>query len=293
LVAALASWLDAKAHQGQWLLRIENVDTPRCVPGAAEQILHQLQACGLVPDGTVVWQSSRSSAYAQALAQLQQQGLAYACTCSRKSIAAYWAAHNKPLQAGAELPYPGTCRPSATRSIDKASAPESPHTWRFNIAQLQSQHRLPLHTPWHDRRLGAQAQNVQEHIGDFVLQRADQVWAYQLAVVVDDAWQGMTHVVRGLDLADNTPRQRLLQIALGLPALTYLHTPLVLDAEGHKLSKQTGAAAVDVSTSALAQQAVSQAAVSLGLPPQNGPLSDALQTWVQAWAALYDPTVST
>lgn len=292
-MAALASWLDAQAHQGQWLVRIEDVDTPRCVPGAAEHILHQLQACGLASDAKVVWQSSRSTAYAQALGQLQQQGLAYACTCSRKTIAAFWAAHNKPLQAGTELPYPGTCRPCAASSIANAPTLNSHHTWRFNIAQLQSQHGLPLHTPWHDRHLGAQAQNVQEHIGDFVLQRADQVWAYQLAVVVDDAWQGITHVVRGLDLADNTPRQRLLQIALDLPVLTYLHTPLVLDAHGHKLSKQTGAAAVNVSTPALALQAVSQAAVSLGLPPHNGPLSDALQTWVQGWAALYGPTFST
>lgn len=292
LVAALASWLDAQAHQGQWLVRIEDVDTPRCIPGAAEQILHQLHACGLVPDDTVVWQSSPSTAYAQALAQLQQQGLAYACTCSRKTIAAHWAAHHRPLQAGAELPYPGTCRPSAGHA-PAAPAPNSPHTWRFNIEQVQRQHGLPLHTAWHDRHLGAQAQNVQDHIGDFVLQRADHVWAYQLAVVVDDAWQGITHVVRGLDLADNTPRQRLLQIALGLPALAYLHTPLVLDAQGHKLSKQTGAAAVDVSTPALAQQALSQAAHALGLPPHNGPLAEALHTWVQAWAALYAPTFST
>ena len=292
LVAALASWLDAQAHQGQWLVRIEDVDTPRCVPGAAEHILYQLHACGLVSNETVVWQSSRSHAYAQALAQLQQQGLAYACTCSRKTIAAYWTAQHKPLQAGSELPYPGTCRPSAARTLATAPTPNGPHTWRFNIAQVQSQHGLPNPTPWHDRHLGAQEQNVQDHVGDFVLQRADHVWAYQLAVVVDDAWQGITHVVRGLDLADNTPRQRLLQIALGLPTLTYLHTPLVLDAQGHKLSKQTGAAAVDVSTPALAQQALSQAAEALDLPKHSGALGDALHIWVQAWAALYAPTYS-
>lgn len=293
LVAALASWLDAKAHGGQWLVRIEDVDTPRCVPGAAEHILDQLQACGLMPDGTVVWQSIRSAAYAQALAQLQEQGLAYACTCSRKTIAAHWAAHSKPLQAGAELPYPGTCRTSAARTLATAAVANSRHTWRFNITQVLSQHGLSSQTHWHDRHLGAQEQNVQEHIGDFVLQRADTVWAYQLAVVVDDAWQGITHVVRGLDLADNTPRQRLLQIALGLPALKYLHTPLVLDAQGHKLSKQTGAAAVNVSTPALALQAVSQAAEALGLPPHNGPLGDALHTWLQAWKVRHAPTFST
>ena len=146
---------------------------------------------------------------------------------------------------------------------------------------------LQAPTTWRDRLLGEQQQDVQPHVGDFVLQRADQVWAYQLAVVVDDAWQGITHVVRGQDLADNTPRQRLLQIALGLPALAYLHTPLVLGPQGDKLSKQTGAAAVDVSTPQLAMQALSQAATALGLPPHSGPIHESLATWVQAWQAAY------
>lgn len=287
LVAALASWLDAKAHGGQWLVRIEDVDTPRCVPGADQYILQQLQACGLIPDEPVVWQSTRSTAYAQALTQLQNQGWAYACTCSRKTIAAHWAARGTPVQARAELPYPGTCRPchaaAARRNVDSTSSP----AWRFHISAVMKAKGLQAPTTWHDRLLGEQQQEVEAHVGDFVLQRADKVWAYQLAVVVDDAWQGITHVVRGQDLADNTPRQRLLQIALELPALVYLHTPLVFGAQGDKLSKQTGAAAVDVATPELAMQALSHAAAELGLPSHKGPIHQALTSWVTAWQALY------
>jgi glutamyl-Q tRNA(Asp) synthetase len=148
-------------------------------------------------------------------------------------------------------------------------------------------HHLPCPTRWLDRRLGGQQQDVQAHVGDFVLQRADGLWAYQLAVVVDDAWQGITHVVRGQDLADNTPRQRLLQIALGLPTVAYLHTPLVLSAQGDKLSKQTGAAAVDVATPEQAMQALSHAALALGLPPHTGPVHEALASWVASWVTAW------
>lgn len=290
LVAALASWLDAKAHSGQWLVRIEDIDTPRCIAGADQYILQQLHACGLVPDEAVVWQSTRSSAYEQALAQLQNQGWGYACTCSRKTIAHYWAVHGSALQRHAELPYPGTCRPGQTHpnhSPHPQAATQQHVAWRLHIARVMEAHHLPSPTSWLDRRLGWQQQDVQAHVGDFVLQRTDGLWAYQLAVVVDDAWQGITHVVRGQDLADNTPRQRLLQIALGLPTVAYLHTPLVLSAQGEKLSKQTGAAAVDVATPEQAMQALSHAALTLGLPPHTGPIHEALAFWVTAWHTMY------
>lgn len=285
LVAALASWLDATAHHGTWVVRIEDVDTPRTVPGSDSHILQQLLACGLVPHEPVVWQSQRSAAYAHALASLQHQGVAYACTCSRQTIAQYWAQHG--VVAGAphvphtERPYPGTCR------AQPPAQPLPAHAWRLAVAHVLTQHHLPSRMVWHDRQQGEQSQRVEQAVGDFVLQRADDVWAYQLAVVVDDAWQGITHVVRGLDLADNTPRQRVLQVALRVPTPAYLHTPLVCDDDGRKLSKQQGASGLDVSTPALAAQALSQAAQVLGLPAHAGPVSAALATWVPAWAAMH------
>lgn len=277
LVAALASWLDARAwnggHGGRWLVRIEDVDTPRCLPGAAETILHQLAACGLHPDGPVLYQSARSAAYQQALEQLQAQGLAYPCACSRKDIAAVYAAQGHTPERHATLPYPGTCRNGLHGGAARA--------WRFNTQAAPTLH-------WQDRRLGPQQQNVAQAVGDFVLRRADGLWAYQLAVVVDDAAQGITHVVRGQDLADNTPRQILLQQALNLSSPEYLHTPLVCAADGEKLSKQHGAPAIDVSQPL---QALSAAANVLGLTKLTSEpttLSDALNLWVQAWSHLYN-----
>ena len=230
LVAALASWLDARAVGGAWLVRIEDVDTPRCVPGAAEQILAQLAACGLHPDEVPAWQSQRSGFYEAALLRLMDAGLAYPCGCSRKDIAEALSAQGLEHQRFGELVYPGTCRTGLQGKAARAV--------RFRAEG-------PVH--WHDRRLGPQQQDVAAVVGDFVLKRADGPWAYQLAVVVDDAEQGITDVVRGEDLADNTARQILLQQALGVPLPRYLHTPLVRAADGHKLSKQNGAAALDVS----------------------------------------------
>lgn len=277
LVAALASWLDARAWNGgdggRWLVRIEDVDTPRCLPGAAETILYQLAACGLHPDGPVLWQSTRSAAYQQALDHLLAQGLAYPCACSRKEIAAMQAVQGHAPERHATLPYPGTCRNGLHGRAARA--------WRFNTQTA------PI-VDWYDRRLGSQQQNVAQTVGDFVLRRADGLWAYQLAVVVDDAAQGITHVVRGQDLADNTPRQMLLQRALGVPTPQYLHTPLVCAADGEKLSKQHGAPAVDVRQPL---QALSAAAEVLGLTKptsQHATLSDALNLWVQAWSHLYN-----
>jgi glutamyl-Q tRNA(Asp) synthetase len=266
LVAALASWLDARTHGGQWLVRIEDVDTPRCEPGADQAILKQLAACGLAPDGPVMWQSQRGDAYAAALQCLVKKGWAYPCGCSRKEIESAQA-----VARHSAAVYPGTCREGLKGKPARA--------WRLNVQAVQAALGLPAITHWHDRRLGDQQQNVGQDVGDFVLRRADGLWAYQLAVVVDDAAQGVSHVVRGQDLADNTARQIVLQLALGLPTPQYLHTPLVLGADDEKLSKQNGALALDLSDPLAA---LGQAAQVLGLPAQPAPhnfLSQAQASW--------------
>jgi glutamyl-Q tRNA(Asp) synthetase len=250
LVAALASWLDARAHSGRWLVRIEDIDTPRCVAGADQTILAQLAACGLWPEEPPLYQSQRGAVYQNALDQLIAQALAYPCGCSRQDIAHAMQASGQPLQRHGELIYPGTCRAGLNGKPARA--------WRLLTDKYQSNSALAQsgraqaaikfiadEVVWQDRRLGQQTQNVSQQVGDFVLKRADGLWAYQLAVVVDDAAQGITDIVRGQDLADNTARQILLQRALGLPTPRYLHTPLVLGANGEKLSKQNGAQALD------------------------------------------------
>ncbi|MGH6627511.1 MAG: tRNA glutamyl-Q(34) synthetase GluQRS [Burkholderiaceae bacterium] len=289
LVAALASWLDAHAHGGRWLVRIEDVDTPRCVPGADRLILQQLAACALLPDEEPVYQSQRSALYQRALDRLARSRLAYPCACSRKDIEAVRVALGLAHKRHAELVYPGTCRQGlrgrparAWRLLTAVSEGKLPaaQTQRAQAAINSIANHI---ITWRDRRLGAQQQDVAAEVGDFVLKRADGLWAYQLAVVVDDAAQGITHVVRGADLADNTPRQILLQRALAAPLPQYLHTPLVLGANGEKLSKQNGAQALDTSTPARTLAALNAAAAMLGLPPQNAPLADALAAWVGLW----------
>jgi glutamyl-Q tRNA(Asp) synthetase len=269
LVAALASWLDARANAGRWLVRIEDVDTPRCVAGAAETILKQLADCGLVADEEPVWQSARSAIYQDALDQLVSAGRAYPCACSRKDIELALAGQGRPHERGGELVYPGTCRTGLCGRPARA--------WRLRTTSGA--------VDWHDRRLGPQRQDVEHEVGDFVLRRADGLWAYQLAVVVDDAAQGITHVVRGEDLADNTARQILLQRALGFSTPGYLHTPLVLGVNGEKLSKQNGARALDTSDPLAALNA---AARVLGLAAQAGPVPDALAAWQAEWRASYN-----
>jgi glutamyl-Q tRNA(Asp) synthetase len=308
LVAALASWLDARAHGGLWRVRMEDVDTPRCIPGAGALILQQLAACGLHPDGPVLWQSQRQAAYQQALDTLVQRGLAYPCTCTRKHIADTLAAQGWQRPRHGELRYPGTCRPAApphpaTTTTFPAptgpSTPNAPHAWRLRTDADSSKNWPPAlflidkfapefdattpHCRWHDRQAGWQQQDVDATVGDFVLQRSDGLWAYQLAVVVDDAAQGITHVVRGADLLDNTPRQLLLQRALGLPHPVYLHTPLVLGPNGEKLSKQNGAAPLVLDHPGTVLAALNAATTTLGLPPHAGPLAEALGAWVKAW----------
>ena len=269
LVAALASWLDARAHGGVWLIRIEDVDTPRCVPGADQRIVQQLAACALVSDEAVLFQSRRGAAYQQALDALVAAGLAYPCGCTRKAIAAAQAALGQGRERHGELVYPGTCRDGLHGQPARA--------WRLRTDRGTD----PV--TWTDRRLGPQQQCVGREVGDFVLRRADGLWAYQLAVVVDDAAQGISHVVRGADLADNTPRQILLQRALGLPTPQYLHTPLVLGANGEKLSKQNGAQPLELADPLAALRC---AAASLGLPTADTAgrtVAEALVTWVAHW----------
>lgn len=295
VVAALASWLDARAAalQGwhsRWLVRIEDVDSQRCSPAAAETILGQLQALGLHADGPVVWQSQRQAVYASALQQLQWSQEAYACRCTRKDIEAAWQAKGVIKERFQTLIYPGTCR--LIPHVEPVRA------WRFALPEPGSQppslvaaglNAEALH--WSDRRLGAQSQNVLQEVGDFVLLRADGAWSYQLACVVDDALQGVSHIVRGEDLCDNTARQLLLQQALGASAPRYLHVPLARDARGDKLSKGNHAPSIDESQP---QQSLLAAAQVLGLPVQQEeaqwPVSQLLAAWVPRWAQQYPLT---
>jgi glutamyl-Q tRNA(Asp) synthetase len=280
LVAALASWLDARAHGGRWLVRMEDVDGPRCVPGAAQVILQQLARCGLLPDEVPWVQSTRSTAYAAALVRLRNQGLVYDCGCTRREVeGALWQAGARPQRHG-ERVYPGTCRVGLAGKPARA------------VRLLTRRGGQEQTVRWLDRRLGLQQQNITSEVGDFVLHRADGQWAYQLAVVVDDAAQGVTHVVRGEDLADNTPRQILLQRDLGLPTPSYLHTPLVWAADGAKLSKQNGVQALSLGDDAAVRRELLAASAVLGLalpgppPLANGQLSDWLAWAVRAWAGI-------
>lgn len=260
VVAALGSWLDARWHGGSWWVRIEDLDAPRCVPGAEAFILWQLRALGMWPDAPPWRQSQRGDVYAAALRQLVESGRAFPCACTRAQLAQA----QGPRERHAERPYPGTCRQGLGGKPARA--------WRLRVPDGV--------VPWHDRRLGDQAQDVAVDVGDFVLRRADGLWAYQLAVVVDDAAQGVTDVVRGEDLADNTPRQIVLQSALGLSVPRYLHVPLVRAEDGHKLSKQNGAQAVDVQDPLRVLQA---AGCALGLPALE---ADGIPGWLtQAVAA--------
>jgi glutamyl-Q tRNA(Asp) synthetase len=228
LVSALASWLDARAHRGAWLVRIEDIDGPRTVPGAAEEILATLGSFGMHADEAPLWQSTRTARYRQALDQLKASGLIYPCGCTRKEIAdSLLRAHTR----NTTLAYPGTCRDGLHGKPARA--------WRLRVPDGDA-----AIIRFHDRWQGQQTQNLATEVGDFVLRRADDQWAYQLAVVVDDADAGITHIVRGADLLDSTARQIYLQRCLGVPTPTYLHVPVVTNKDGEKLSKQTGATAL-------------------------------------------------
>jgi len=223
LVAAVGSYLDAKHHNGIWLVRMEDLDTPRCVPGAADDILRTLQAFGLHSDEPVMYQSQRTATYEEALQQLQSIHATYPCCCTRREIADS-AFH------GIEGPvYPGTCRNGLPDGREGRA-------WRVRTDDS------PVR--FEDELQGSIAQQLEKDIGDFVVKRADGLFAYQLAVVVDDAAQGITHVVRGADLLDSTPRQIYLQRLLKLTTPGYMHLPIAVNAAGEKLSKQTLAPAV-------------------------------------------------
>lgn len=243
LVAALASWLDARAAGGRWLVRMEDLDRPRCSQASADTLLRQLEVYGLTWDGTVLYQSQRDDAYAAALDALKAQGAVFVCTCTRSQLA------HAPRNAEGEIVYPGTCRLHA--------APQSEHhAWRVRVENV-SAHFV-------DRIHGALQQDLAAEVGDFVVKRADGLFAYQLAVVVDDAFQGVTQVVRGADLLWNTPRQIYLQGLLGLPAPAYAHVPLVTNAAGQKLSKQTLAPALPETGR---RTVLAEALAALGHPP--------------------------
>ena len=261
LVAALASYLDAKAYVGNWLVRIEDVDTPRCIDGMDKIILQQLAALGLLPDEPPVYQSQRNALYQAELDKLIAEHKVFPCSCSRKDVAeAIAKADPNAKPKSGELIYPGTCRHGMTQAL----APNAQPAWRFITSG-----------------------EVKSQIGDFVLKRADGCFAYQLAVVVDDALQGISHVVRGADLLDNTLRQIALQQALGYPTPQYLHTPLVMAADGQKLSKQNGAAALDT-THPL--ETLNAAAKVLNLTEQHTSIANALAVWTAQWRSLYNIT---
>jgi glutamyl-Q tRNA(Asp) synthetase len=268
LVAALASYLDARAHDGTWLIRIEDIDEGRSVPGAAEEILDLLQRLGMTSDREVVWQSRRKHLYAAAYDRLA--GHVYPCGCNRREIAD---SRLGVAPDGAAI-YPGTCRHGLAPG-------RSPRSLRLRVPDAGDDV-----ITFHDRMAGVVTQRLASESGDFVLKRADGYWAYQLAVVVDDAEQGVTDVVRGADLLDSTPRQIFLQRLLGVPTPRYLHVPVVRNAAGEKLSKQTGALAVRPGDEAGAVAALRESAGFLRLDvPPAGSLAEFWRLAVPAWRA--------
>ena len=235
LVAALASYLDAKAHDGKWLVRIEDLDPPREIAGSSTRILEQLQVFALKWDGEVMFQSARLSVYEQILQRLMSQGFCFYCNCSRQRVSAL------------DGIYDGRCR-----NRELASGPDVAVRVRTNPDLMQLT----------DRIQGKYTQNLEQEIGDFILKRKDGLFSYQLAVVADDAAQEITHVVRGNDLLASTPRQIYLQQLLGLPIPRYAHIPIVVNELGQKLSKQHFAQPID---HASASSLISSALRSLGM----------------------------
>lgn len=260
LVAALASWLQARHAGGRWLLRIDDLDPPREAPGATKAILAALAALGLAADAPVLYQSRRAAAYAVALTQLREAGHAFPCWCTRGDLTAGRRVHH-------QLHRDGHCLAPARRG--------RPPTWRLRAPDIAIE--------FDDGLQGRQRQNVRSDVGDFVLRRADGVWGYHLACVVDDAFQGVTEVVRGCDLIDSTPRQILLQRLLGLPTPAYLHLPLALDAAGRKLAKSTAAPAID---NGAPLAALRRALAFLGQPQ---PAAGTVAALLQAASRGFDP----
>ena len=258
LVAAVGSFLDARARGGEWLVRIEDIDPPREVAGAADDILRALDRFALYPDGETIYQSRRTALYEQALEQLDTAGHLYPCACSRRDI-------RQLSPDGDPRVYPGTC-------CNGVPPGRTPRSLRLRVPALSIGFR--------DRLQGDICEWLPASCGDFVLKRADGLFAYQLAVVVDDAQQDITDVVRGADLLDSTPRQILLQQLLGVPTPRYLHLPVAVNRAGEKLSKQTGAPAVDTDHPAPTLCAVLE---FLGLQPPTA-LAKADPETVWQWA---------
>ena len=258
LVAAMASWLDVRAHGGRWIVRLEDIDQPRTVPGADAQIIAGLESHGFRWDGPVVRQSDRLPLYQEAFDRLRAQGAVYPCACSRREV------------DDSDAVYPGTCRHGLRG--------RTPRAWRMRVP--------PGRVAFEDRAAGLVHQDLEQEVGDFVVRRADGFWAYQLAVVVDDGAQGVTDVVRGADLLDSTPRQRLLQAALGLPQPRTLHVPLVVDASGRKLAKSNGAAPLDPTHPLPALHAAAQALMLdvAGTATVTAFWEAATQAWASRWA---------
>lgn len=285
LVAALGSWLDARAHNGKWLLRIEDIDTTRTVLGADQEIMRQLLACGLQWDGEVTWQSERQKHYQNAFDHLQELNLLYPCLCSRKKIFDALQANGVNLERNQELVYIGTCRPASPQSLAKKRNESAVCAWRLALPQK-------LLIEFEDRLLGKQSQNLSQEVGDFVLKRRDGLFTYQLAVVVDDAEQEITHIVRGQDLLSNTARQIHLQNILSYSNPQYLHLPLVLDEHGEKLSKQTLATAIYTRDKRQTLHELRKAAKHLGL--QNLPDGEniSIEEWLFAATQAWDKKIT-
>ncbi len=264
LVAAVASYCDAKANQGKWLVRMEDLDKPREIAGAADTILGQLEAFGFTWDGEIRYQSQRGALYTEAFQQLNAQNVLYPCTCTRKEIA------DSSQQWGIEgVIYPKTC-------LTQALKPHASIAWRVKT------NAAPIH--FEDAIQGAISQQLNTAVGDFILKRADGLFAYQLAVVVDDAAQGINHIVRGADLLASTPRQIYLQQLLQLQTPHYAHVPLACNAAGEKLSKQTLAKTLDASH---AHQLIFEALAFLGQQPpdelKNATLADIWHWAIANW----------
>lgn len=280
LVAALGSWLDARQNQGKWVLRIEDLDTPRCIPGADQEIMRQLQSCGLFWDEEPTWQSKRLEHYKEALERLNRLQIVYSCTCTRQSIASALGAQGVITPRNQEMVYPGICRPQ------EIPMHQGKNTLLTEVAlRLALPPGLTMH--FEDLALGIQSQDLNREVGDFVLRRRDGVFTYQLAVVVDDAEQSINHIVRGLDLLNNTARQIHLQGILGYATPSYLHLPVVLDEHGEKLSKQTLASAIKTENTQQALQELRKAAKHLGLRGLPDGEATSIAEWLlaatQAW----------
>jgi glutamyl-Q tRNA(Asp) synthetase len=303
LVCALASWLDAKAQQGQWLVRIEDIDSTRCHPKWADLILQQLRACGLQSDGPIVYQSNRVELYLLHLEKLLTTKLLYPCHCSRLQIEqARLDSSLNLLQAMSTTPrirnliYPGTCKNLGVLRLSDYSHKGNGISNKEELGDLSLRcsrffevfrnASIRIQVPneiihWVDRRLGSQVQNLSIDVGDFILKTRDDHFSYQWSVVVDDIDQKVTHIVRGEDLADNTPRQIFLYHLLNIKAIPeYLHVPLVKNVRGEKLSKQTQARPLNPDEASLD---LDRAASHLGLSPISASIQDKLRGWVEQW----------